>query len=122
MSVVQIVADAIPTDTEIETPSHHAKFKVRHYGISYVALEIGKGRAIKIPIRCFEGSLDYLRGKGWIKIGAHHGSSNEQTFDSYVKNFTSGISAASYVAPMLEKAGIVEIEKGPPARIRLMEK
>jgi hypothetical protein len=123
MSVANMIANVIPAPSSLKTPSKDALFLVRHFGAVNVTLEVGEnGREFKIPNRCFEGAINYLQDKGWIKIGALQDSSDEKTFDSYVKNFTSGTSAASYVAPMLEKAGFVEIEKGPPARIRLIEK
>ena len=126
MSVVKMIADAIPVGSLLKTPSGSATFRIKHYGTNHITLEVGnKGREFRIPNRCFEDALDCLRGKGSIKIGALHSFTNEETFDSYVKNLTGGKSAASYVAPMLEKAGIVEIESARsslPAKIRLIEK
>jgi len=96
-----------------------AQFEFYHVDSEKVIIRTEKGSLIKIAAPCLEDAPNFLRGKGWIRIGALHETSHGETLDSFVKRFTHGTSVASYVAPILEKAGIVNIDRRYPAKIRL---
>ena len=103
----------------LETPSGR-QFKVTYIDSEKVIVVTGKKLTkMKIPASALEDVSDFLKGRGWVKIGAIHEISDEVSLDSFLKRFTHGTSIASYVAPMLELAGIVEIDRRRPARIRL---
>jgi len=109
----------IPLHSIIKTPSGKARFEFYHIDGEKVVIKTEGDSKIKIPAICFENAPSFLRGKGWIRIGALHDTSREETFDSFLKRFTSGTSVASYVAPILEKAGMVGIDRSRPAKLRL---
>lgn len=114
------IADTIPIGSVLRTPSGNAEFTMSNIRSNEVVIEIGKKKAeLRIPATCFEVVPDFLRDKGWIRISSTHGTANVGTFDEYVQGFTHGTSAASYVAPILEEAGIVEIDRSRPAKLRL---
>jgi len=122
--MVQDIMIAITTQVspgmKIATPSGRAKFEIYHINSLRVMIHVGKKRStIKIPAQCFEDVPNFLLGKGWVRIGAIHKTIQEDTFDSFVKQYTRR-SAASYVAPILEKAGIIEIDRSIPAKVRLI--
>ena len=120
MSIIVKITRGIPVGSLIKTPSGRSQFEVYHIDPDRVMIRVGKrGYILTIPASCFEGVPDFLRGKGWIRIGAIHNAALEGTFDEYVQRSTHGTSAASYVAPILERIGIIEIDRKRPARIRL---
>ena len=53
-------------------------------------------------------------------IGATHGRPPSGSFDEYLQQFTHGTSAASYVVPILEKIGLVQVDRKRPQKIRLV--
>jgi len=96
------------------------QFKVIHIDGEKVLLETGKKPStLKLPASSLEEAPDFLRGKGWVRIGAVHEISDELSLDTFLKRFSHGTSLASYVAPLLELAEIAEIDRNRPARIRL---
>ena len=105
---------------KISTPSGRAEFEINHIESLKVVILVGKKRsAIKIPTQCFEDIPKYLSGKGWVRIGAIHETIQEHTLDTFVKQYTRR-STASYIAPILEKAKIIEIDRKIPAKVRLV--
>ena len=96
------------------------QFKVTHIDGEKVLIETGKKPStLKISASALEEVPDFLRGKGWIRIGAVHELSDELSLDTFLKRFSHGTSLASYVAPLLELAEIAEIDRNRPAKIRL---
>ena len=120
MSVMIKITQKIPfLPYSMKTPSN-SPFKVTHTDSEKILIETGKKPSVlKIPASTLEEAPDFLRGKGWIRIGAVHEISNELSLDTFLKRFTHGTSMASYVAPLLELADIAEIDRSRPAKIRL---
>lgn len=103
----------------LKTPSGK-QFRITHIDGEKVLLEAGESSILKIPASALEETPNFLRGKGWVRIGAVHEISDEPTLDTFIKRFSHGTSLASYVAPLLELAGIAEIDRTRrPAKIRL---
>lgn len=107
---------------KIKTPSGRSTFTVYHIDGLRVMVQTGKNDSIiTIPAQCFEDIPKYLNNKGWMKIGATHQKDKEETLDSFIKKYTSGTSAASYVAPILELCGIIKIDRNRPAKVKLVK-
>lgn len=68
----------------------------------------------------FGGYPSYLRGRGWVKIGAVHDIADEGTLEAYLDKYVPR-SSSSYVVPVLEQINVVEVQRGRPAKIRLIE-
>jgi len=116
------ITKSIPPGTELKTPSGRSRFVFYHIDPDRILLQVGaKQTILTIPASCVENLSDFLRGKGWIKIGALHSESDEETLDTFIKHYTHGTSAASYVAPILEKSKIIEISRGRPAKVKLLQ-
>jgi hypothetical protein len=120
MSVMIKITQKMPLfPFPLETSSGE-QFNVTHVDSEKVLIVTGKKPSIlKIPASALEETPDFLRGKGWLRIGATHENSEESTLDSFLKRFSSGTSWASYVAPLLELAEIVDLDRKRPAKIRL---
>lgn len=81
-----------------------------------------KGKLIVIPRNCFESIPQFLNEKEWIPIQAIHDKPGvPSTFDWHCKQFTNDISVGSYVAPILEKAGVLRIDRNIPNKVLLIE-
>lgn len=105
----------------LSTPSGHADFLVEAVGADGVRVVVGKGKwPIKIPWACFERIEKELSGKGWARIGGLRNDVQEGSLDSFIQQYTGGLLAGSYVAPILEHCGVAEIDRGRPNRIRLV--
>jgi hypothetical protein len=85
-----------------------------------VVLLLGEQRnAQMFSWECLEGTVAFLHGRGWVKVGANRDPrGNAGTFDGYLKEWVTR-QTANYVAVLLERAGIVELDRALPARLRL---
>jgi len=120
-NVVVEITRKIPLGTLLTTPSGRSTFEFNHIDSSRVLLHVGKTKTtLLVPTSCFEEIPKFLKGKGWVTIGAIHDNSTGDTLDNFIKKYTHGTSAASYVASILEKAKIIEILKERPAKVRLL--
>lgn len=120
MSVIIEITKRVRIGDVLQTPSGRSRFEIHHINADRVVIRVGKkGTMVAIPSSCFEGAPDFLRGKGWVRIGATHGVAHEGTLDRYLQSLSHGTSVASYVASILERASIVEIARKRPAKIRL---
>ena len=119
--VIIQITQRIPIGVFVKSPSGRATFEIYHIDADRVMIKTGKKETIiSIPASCFEDAPKFLRSRGWVRIGAIHGPSDENTFDFFVKQYMYGTSVASYVAPILEMSGIVEIDRTRPAKIKLI--
>lgn len=120
MRVMDRIMKLIPLGSVFETPSGRSRFRVEKVGLDGVVVRVGAGWFIRIPAECWEGIPDFLRGRGWVLIGATHGKPPSGSFDEYLQRFTHGTSAVSYVVPILEKIGLVQVDRKRPQKIRLV--
>ena len=119
MSVIIKIIQSIPEFPYSLATSSGRRFRVTHIDGAKVLIETGeKPTILKIPASALEEAPNFLRGKGWVRIGAIHEITDELSLDSFMKRFSHGTSMASYVAPLLELAQIAEISRARPARIR----
>ena len=120
MSIIIKISNKIPCFPFTLKTSSGKQFKVIHIDGEKVLIETGKKPStLKIPASSLEEAPDFLKGKGWVRIGAVHEISDDLSLDTFLKRFCHGTSLASYVAPLLELAEIAEIDRDRPARIRL---
>ena len=73
----------------------------------------------RVTWRIFEGILPYLQDGDWVEFGATRDvRGNPGTLDGYLKDSLNR-SAANYIAVILERAGLVELDRERPMRVRL---
>ncbi|MFI7650640.1 hypothetical protein ACIBTZ_31880 [Micromonospora sp. NPDC049460] len=106
--------------TRLPTPTGRATFGVGEVSPAGLVLLFGtKQTRTVFSWSCLEGIPGYLHGRGWVRVGANrdvHGS--QSTLDGYLKTFVKR-QAADYVAVVLERAGVVDLDRERPARVRL---
>lgn len=89
-----------------------------------VTFRVGKTKGrIRVPKSCLNGIPAFLRGKGWVRSGSMHEDAIEGTFEDYLDKHKGkrGGSLASYVVPILQEAGIIEIQYGKHLKVKLLE-
>ena len=106
--------------SRLPTPTGRAAFVVHELNSTGMVLLLVQKRAWTfLSWDCTEGVPTFLRDRGWVRVGANrdvHG--NPGTLDSYLKNCLKR-QTADYVAVVLERAGVVELDRDTPARVRL---
>jgi hypothetical protein len=66
-----------------------------------------------------EGVPDFLRGRGWVAIGSIYSTGSQPgSMDEYMKSFLKR-ATAGWVAVVLERAGVLVINRSRPARVML---
>lgn len=121
MKVIERLKTEIKPRTVMCTPSGRAEFEIESVDDTGVTFRVGKGRwKTRVPAKCWEGIPDYLRGRGWVRIGASHNTADIDTLEAYLDPVVK-TSSSSYVVPVLEKIGAVEVDHNRPAKIRLIE-
>jgi hypothetical protein len=99
-----------------------APFVVSQLRSDALVLALGEQATLTpIPWEALEGVSAFLKGRGWVGIGARHSKDvDAELFDGYLQQFVPR-SVGSYVPAVLERAGIVEIDRKRPAAVRLRE-
>ena len=103
---------------QLATPIRGKKFKIESISPTGATLILGKKWKTPIPAECWNGIPSFLRGRDWVEIGAIHGTSKPGTLEHYIDRFIPR-SAGSYVASILEYAGVVEINRKLSSKVRL---
>jgi hypothetical protein len=109
--------------TRLPTPTGRAAFVVHELGVAELVLLLGaKQTRTTFSWACLEGISDFLRGRGWIRVGANRDVRGDATaLDGYLKR-CSKRQTADYVAVVLERAGLVELDRERPGRVRLRQR
>lgn len=109
----------VTSDARLVTPSGRATFIVHEINDAGLVLLLGQKQAwTPLSWRCLEGLPAFLRGRGWVLVGANRELPGEpSTLDGYLERWLKR-QTANYVAVVLEQATLVELDRDPPARIR----
>ena len=118
MDIYYEICNRISLGTIFETPSGRSEFKWIHSDLLCVMLEVGSKKIIiTIPSHCFQKLADFLKGREWVEIGATHGTPPSGSVDELLQK-CAGRSVASYMIPIFERVGFVEVSRKRPMRVR----
>lgn len=122
MNVMKMLMGKLKDGDKLGTPVQSKEFTLKHISEVEVTILIGKGRKTTIPAECLNGIPDFLKGNDWVEIGAIHDyACKPGSLEDYINNSKSEkTSVGNYVASILEHAGIVEIDRDAPSRVRLI--
>ncbi len=111
---------AIPAGTTLETHARRAKFELANYDGKGLVLLLGaKRNRTPLPWECVEGIRGFLEHRDWVAAGGRNSVEGEPgTLDGFVKQWQS-TNVARWLVRVLEVAGLVEVDRGPPLRLRL---
>ena len=99
-----------------------APFQIEGLDNECIVFLIGRKKTrTPIPWGCLEGIPNFLRGKDWIPIGTVYDTHIDAgTLDGYLKQYIKR-ATAGWVAVVLGKAGLIEIDRTRPMHVRLIE-
>jgi len=106
----------------LRTAARGAGFRVERIDGQGVVLLLGAKRAwTRIPWQALEAAPSFLANRGWVPLGgARIVEGQPGTFDEHLKKWVKR-DIANYVAALLARARIVDLDPNPPAKLRLRE-
>lgn len=118
--VEQAIRARIPSGVRLPTPTGRGEFVVHEIGPTGLVLLLGEKRAwTPFSWNCIEGIPGFLRGRGWVSVGANRDVHNDApNLDGYLKRCIKR-QTANYMAVVLERADVVELDRETPAQVRL---
>ena len=104
----------------LATPTGRGHFTVARYTSEGLALLLGKKEAwTPLPWRAMEGIPGFLRGRGWVPIGGVYSTDSAAgSLDEHLKAYLNR-ATAGWAAVLLERAGVLAIDRSRPARVKL---
>jgi hypothetical protein len=104
----------------LTTLSRSAPFVLEKFTLQGLVLLLGAQQtATPITWECLEGLPDYLRGRGWVRIGSKYEMTADLgTLDAYLKGCIAR-ATGGWVAAVLEEAEVLDLLRGRPAEVRL---
>src|SRR5690242_19099992 len=121
-SVEAAIRSSVRPGEVLPTPTGTAAFVVDQLDAEGLSLLFGpKKTRTLLSWRCLEGVPGYLRGRGWVLVGAHRDVNSDYGLDGYLKGWIKR-QTANYVAVVLERAGIVDLDRERPAQVRLIDR
>ena len=119
MSTHEAISRAAQPGTRIPTPSGRSVFEVAQITTDAIVLLFGAKRTrTRIPWTLLDEVMAAVPGERWMPVGAMHSSSSEAgTLEALLKPSLKR-STANYVAALLEKAGLLELDRSGTHRIR----
>lgn len=116
------IRGAVRTGEQLCTPTGRGVFEVAPNTDECFVLLLGEGQwRTPLPWRALEGIPEFLRGRDWVRIGSQYSTASmEGTLDAYLKYYLKRVTAG-WVAVVLEKARVVEIDRTRPAKVRLLQ-
>lgn len=126
LSLFDRILKEVPVGLVLYTPVQRKPFSVKCKEPDRIVFLVKKTK-IEVSKDCWNGIPDFLRGKGWVKIGAKHEvleKLSTGTLERYLRensvNDKSRASQGSYVAPLLEHLKIVEVRHEKYSAVRLI--
>lgn len=126
MTIFDRILKEVRVGFVLYTPVQEKQFEVKAVEPERLVFFTGQTR-IEVSKNCWNGVPNFLRGKGWVRIGAEHvvleklpiGSLERYLRENSI-NDKSKESQGSYVAPLLEHLKIVEVRRKRPSAVRLI--
>jgi hypothetical protein len=114
------VRNSVTAGDVLSTPTGRGQFIVADVGAKGPILLLGpKQTRTLIPWAALEGVPGLLGAEGWTVIGSvFDQAADPTTLDGHMKRFVNR-ATAGWVACLLEGAGLVQIDRRPPARVRV---
>lgn len=144
MSIFERITKEIPLGKEMRTNVKKTPFRINLVDIErkvvYFAagkelqrIPVGLKTPIYVPKRCFDGIPKFLKSKGWVRIGTRRDVAPQGTLQEYL-DFVgwgqgsvgsdckkSNTTEANYVASVLDRLKIVEVNPNKPSKLRLRQ-
>jgi hypothetical protein len=120
-SVEAAIRSSVRPGEVLPTPTGTKTFIVDQLEAEGLSLLFGpKKTRTLLTWRCLEGVRGFVRGQGWVLVGANRDVNGNYGLDGYFKRSIKR-QLANYVAVVLERAGVVELDRERPAHVRLID-
>ena len=118
--VESAVRTALRPRETLLTPSGRGRFSIAEYTSDGLVLLLGEKQArTPLPWRALEEIPNLLRGRKRVPIGSTYSmDSRPGSLDEHLKGFFPR-ATAGWVAVVLERAGVLEIDRSRPATVQL---
>jgi hypothetical protein len=119
--VEQAFRSRLRAPSTLRTISRGATFVLRSLGHDGIVIELGAKRtATLVTWDCLESIPDFLRANpGWVVSGGLHSThAIPGTLDAHLKRYVPR-DIANWIVVLLRDAGTVDVDPGPPLRLRL---
>jgi hypothetical protein len=122
VSVEAAIRSSVRPGEVLRTPTGTASFEVAQLSGEGLSLLIGPVRTrTLLSWGCLEGVPEHLDGRGWVLVGANRDVNGDYGLDGYLKGWIKR-QIANYVAVVLERAGVLELDRRRPAQVRLTDR
>lgn len=118
--VEQAIRATVSAGDQLRTPTGRGAFRVQEVRERGVTLLLGaKQTPTFFTWHCLEGIPAFLATGAWVRVGSRYDTAAEAgTLDDYLKRHVNR-ATAGWVAALLERAGIIDLDRTSPARVRL---
>ena len=107
----------------IYTPVKRKPFKIKSVEPDKLVFFVGSKTLIPIPKAIWNDIPNFLRGRGWVSIGARYDTAPRMTLQEYIDHHPSSgtqhSSDANYVASVLEYLKIVDAKHSQISAVKL---
>ena len=124
MSIFNKILSEVPDDLVLYTPVNRKPFQVLRKEQNKIIFLVQKTK-IAVSKDCLNGIPNFLKNKGWVKIGAKHvvlKKLPKGTLERYLRENSATkkrSSQGSYVVPLLEYLNIVQVIHKKPSAVKL---
>ncbi len=110
-----------PWKTRFESPKTKKSFIISDIDSEGVSLIIGSKKSnVRISAECLNKLPAFLCGKNWVNLTSNHEKESNNALEGHIKKYTNGVSAAEYVATILESAGVISIDRKDPIKVMMI--
>jgi hypothetical protein len=123
MLVFERVAREIHAGMPFRTPVRNVPFTINSVDTERVVFSVGAKTLIPIPKAIWNDIPEFLRGQGWVRIGARRNVALKATLQYFIDHHPSRgpqhSADANYVVSVLKHLNIVEVKHSRPSEVRL---
>lgn len=123
MEIFDRILNDIHSGMVFFTPVRKVQFSIDAIDKDRLVFFVGAKSLIPIPRTIWDEIPDFLRDKGWVRIGAKYDTGSERTLQEYIDKHpsrgTQHSSDANYVASVLEYLKIVDVIHSRPSKVKL---
>ncbi len=118
--VERAVREKLAAGARLYTCSRHAPFLLSEIGDDGIVLDLALKYRTPISWECLENVVPFLRARGWVRCAGRHSTESEPgSLDEYLKHNGPRRDVTNWVAEVLERAAVAELDCGRPLMIRL---
>lgn len=117
--VERAIRSKLTAGSRLHTISRSSPFLLDQIDRKGIVLDLAMRWATRLSWECLEGTVLFLRARGWVRAGGIHSlQSAPGSLDEYLKGCVKR-DTTNWVVVVLRDAGVIEVDAGPPLMLRL---